>query len=935
MNGVAYQRVREVFHQLCDAPLASRGDALAHACGDDRALRLEVEALLAAQERAGPFLERPAPEAVVIGCATEAASGAPTGAPSSIGRYRVVRLIAEGGMGSVYEAAQESPDRTVAVKVIRPGAISGRLLRRFEHEAQLLGRLQHPGIAQIHEAGVADVTWPDGSVSRQPFFAMELVDGAVLTEWARAKPVRERLVALARLCDGVQHGHQRGVIHRDLKPANILVASSDGQPKIIDYGVARRIDAGGPTRDTAAGQMIGTLAYMSPEQLSGDTALVDTRADVYSLGVIGYELLAGRLPHDLGDRGLPESAAILRDREPPALSSVDRSLKGDLETIIAKAMEKDPSRRYQSASDLAADLRRFLAFEPIAARPATMVYQLRRFARRHRGIAAGAALATAGLVIGTLAAVSQTVATARQRDRAVAAEAGAVAAAARATSEAETAERRARCLEAVFAALTPPAGLTMGSVVAGPATTRAVLERSAETIAQELSARPLEQAALLDRVGEAYTALGLYGRARTVLESALAIRQRAGPPSRETAQTLASLAWLSYVQDDTARAIDLYKQALILVRAGGADAKVLAEMNSALAIMLHRQGRLVEAELPIRESLQFWLSRPEFARNAASALTVLAGIREASGDTVGASGLLAQSASLCGEGVDGASFRAGSLMRLERLKRAMGDAPAADRLLLDVQAAWMGVPTPLDTQDAVRAGGIGSMLSSEGLHPLAESYLRLSKDALRRLLGEDAPGTVDAAMRLGTDLQEQGRFAEAQAEYREALRTLRRLAGDEHTDVGTCLLRLAQMGDATHDEGLLEELAREAGSLRRTAAALHPDHPHRSGAALLEGYVALARGDAAGAEPALRECVALRERLLGAEHRMTAYARTVLGASLVAQGRFDEAEPMLRASVPLVESFYGPHSFMTTEARSRLADLYAAMRQPEKAAAWR
>ena len=276
----------------------------------------------------------------------------PPRVPDRIGHYRVVGLLGEGGMGSVYQAEQDNPRRPVALKVIRPGLVSPPLLKRFAQEAHILGRMRHPGIAQIYEAGLAD----DGS----PFFALEFVRGLPLDEYARPPAIgtAERLELLAKVCDAVQHAHDHGIIHRDLKPGNILVDEA-GQPKVLDFGVARADDDLRTTADrTRTGQLVGTLTYMSPEQVAADPSAVDARSDVYTLGLILFELLAGRLPYVLEDLPLPEVALVIREREPVRLGSADSAFKGDVETIVGKALDKDKVRRYASAGELAADLRR-------------------------------------------------------------------------------------------------------------------------------------------------------------------------------------------------------------------------------------------------------------------------------------------------------------------------------------------------------------------------------------------------------------------------------------------------------------------------------------------------------------------------------------------------------------------------------------------------
>jgi serine/threonine protein kinase len=303
-------------------------------------------------------------------------------------------------MGAVYEAEQAMPRRIVALKVIRPGLVAPDLRRRFENEVQVLGRLQHPGIAQIYQAGVTDL-----GGGPQPYFAMELVSGLPLVDYAerRGLGLRERLRLLAGICDAVQHAHQRGIIHRDLKPGNILVDDASGQPKILDFGIARTTDPDGAmTSHTLFGQIVGTLPYMSPEQLAADPGGIDTRSDVYALGVILHELLTGKLPHDLTQRSTLDAMNAIRDVEPARVGTLDRRLRGDVETIVAKALEKEKERRYASAAELAADIHRYLSDEPIVARPPSAGYQLRKFARRNKVLVGGIASAFLILISGVV-----------------------------------------------------------------------------------------------------------------------------------------------------------------------------------------------------------------------------------------------------------------------------------------------------------------------------------------------------------------------------------------------------------------------------------------------------------------------------------------------------------------------------------------------------
>jgi WD40 repeat protein/predicted Ser/Thr protein kinase len=388
--------IEALFEQAIELDVERRRAFLDAQCGGDAELRAAVEELLQLDSNAqkdASLLRSPLAASRVGG------EAAPLSAVRTIGRYRVVRVIGEGGMGTVYEAEQDNPRRTVALKVIRAGLDSGFLLKRFAGEAQILGRLHHPGIAQVYDAGVSE--------SGQPYFAMELIAGVPLDQYVReqALDVRGRLELFARVCYPVQHAHERGVIHRDLKPGNILVESS-GQPRVLDFGVARAAEVGLTASGgrTEAGQLIGTLSYMSPEQASGDPGAIDLRGDVYALGVILYELLAHRLPYSLDGLSLPEAVRVIREQEPSRLGSLDGRLRGDVETIVAKALEKDKARRYASAGELAADVRRHLNHEPIRARPTSALYHLRKFARRHKGVVA--AMLGIGLALGVGTVVS-------------------------------------------------------------------------------------------------------------------------------------------------------------------------------------------------------------------------------------------------------------------------------------------------------------------------------------------------------------------------------------------------------------------------------------------------------------------------------------------------------------------------------------------------
>jgi predicted Ser/Thr protein kinase len=585
------ERAWAVFDQLAEVPAEQREAVLQAACGDDRALRAEVERLLAVDdglatpEHKAGFLQSPLLRTPGL---TELAPGParpPQGEvalPHHIGRYRVLRLLGEGGMGAVYEAEQDSPHRRVALKVIRPGLLAPALLKRFAQEVEILGRLHHPGIAQIYEAG--------GAQDGQPFFAMEFIRGLPLDEHARlrALPLPARVEMLARVCDAVQHAHDQGVIHRDLKPANILV-EENGQPKVLDFGVARATDAdlvsgAGLTR---TGQLLGTPSYMSPEQVTADPAAIDHRADVYALGVILFELLAHRLPYRLENRPLAEAARLILEEEPPRLGSLNPELRGDVETIVAKALAKEPARRYPSAAELAADLRRWLAHEPIQARPPSALYYLRKFARRHKALVAGGVATVVALVLGLIGTLIFALAERDQRGRAEhnaekALAAGKLAevrleAAVKATREAEQARKDA--LEDAAAArevadfmgglfeVADPyviSGRILGEQPNSNPSAMDIVNRGAARLADPdtFKTKPLVRANLLDKVGHVYMSRGLEAKAGPFVIEALELRKKHLPAVHpDLASSLHNVGFLHLTKGNNRNSKELFRAA--------------------------------------------------------------------------------------------------------------------------------------------------------------------------------------------------------------------------------------------------------------------------------------------------------------------------------------------------------------------------------------
>jgi len=400
------EKLQKIFSQAIELPSDTRAKFLDHACGDDKELRAEIDAILDHYEskdgssKSSPIELSDLPTIDSgAGEAHKTTGGTSKPHPKEISGYKIIRVLGEGGMGVTYEAVQQSPKRRVALKIIKGDRFSKTVRRRFTYEAQALARLTHPGVAQIFEAGV----WTDEDDIERPFIAMEYVNGGPLTKYVNKKELntKDRLRLFRKICEAVHHSHQKGVIHRDLKPDNILIRK-DGQPKVIDFGVARPTDRGvhNLTEQTNVGRLIGTLQYMSPEQVDSTDDDLDIRSDVYALGVILYELLCGDPPYNLREKAITEAIRIIKEDQPTNPSTIYRSLRGDVETITLKALEKNRNRRYGSAQELANDIRRYLENDPIEARPPSLLYRLGKLSRKHRAAAVAAIAVFLAIAVG-------------------------------------------------------------------------------------------------------------------------------------------------------------------------------------------------------------------------------------------------------------------------------------------------------------------------------------------------------------------------------------------------------------------------------------------------------------------------------------------------------------------------------------------------------
>jgi serine/threonine protein kinase len=772
-----FQRVSELFDAVVQLPPAERTAYLDVHC-EDPAIRSEVHALLSHADAPIAAVDTRAVNAALHTSLTDTHDPD----PQQIGPYRILRRLGQGGMGVVYLAEQEHPRREVALKLIRPGLAAPDVLKRFEHETQVLARLRHPGIAQLLEAG-----WAELEGRRTPYFAMEYAPGLPLTEYAHQHglDIRQRVELIIRVCEAVQHAHQRGVIHRDLKPANILVtdelteartatgsrvtpsAVSGGSsssyawragpaPKVLDFGVARVTDADVKltTIQTDLGQLIGTLTYMSPEQIDGDPLAIDTRSDVYTLGVILYELLAGSLPHSGVTVSLPERIRVLREAEPPRLSTLNRRLRGDLETIVHKALEKAPGRRYASAADLAADLQRFLRNEPIFARRPTLRYQVAKFAQRNRALVTGAALVLLALVGGALGTTWQAVRATRAQKHAAAA-----------AVEAQRQQAIAAAVNEFLNELLTAADLEKPAGERDETIGQFLVRAEARIQSGSLRERPEVEADVRATLGRINKQLGRFEQAAAHLRRCLELRH------------------------------ELY---------GGAHpgvARAMAELGDILV----GYSRFEEAEPHLRAALGIW-QRVKGGRSleAASAAGDLAQVLAARGDVDGATALNEEAVDILRElGPEQDTLRATLLNNQANVHRDHRNPAAAEPLYREALALTR---ERLGTEHIRTATFIGNLaLTLKLLNRTAEAE-PLYREALairRRLLPADHVDIAESLNNLSSLLGQTGRVEEAEPLAREALGILERsmppghlYVGYANRTLGNMLLRLQRYAEA-------------------------------------------------------------------------------------------------------------------------------------------
>lgn len=864
------------------------------------------------------------------GAGAPASDAGTLAAGTRLGRYRIDSLLGRGGMGEVYLAEQLEPvRRTVALKLLRGRRLDARRLGHVEIEQQLLAQMHHPAIAQVYDAGAT----ADGD----PYFAMEYIEGCPVTRYCRerALPLRQRIGLFVRICEGVQHAHHKGVVHRDLKPANILVAEVDGRPspRIIDFGIATAASRDG--RGGADASRAGTPDYMSPEQ-ADDPASVDTRSDVYSLGVLLYEILAGQRPGNPGDetvrtratRVRPPSEALTASARDGAgaatpadagradAAATRRALRRDLDWVVLKAMCHDRDGRYASAAALADDLHRFLDERPLQAVPATRRYAWRKFARRHRiAIAAGSAIALAllaglGLSLYGLMQAQQQRALAERRSaelEKVAAfqqsmleridvQAMGLALADGLREQVERADPGA--VEGLETALTLASGADLARALIGDN----VLARAQEAIDRDFAGQPDLAADLRESVGRVHDALGMYDRAAGNYADVAAYRADAlgaDAPGTLAARAALAGAWRQLSRYGEARGT--LESALAAAQALPDGDEVRARVELGLAEVEAAQGELPQA----RARQQAVVARLREARGAEDGMTMdathnLAISMSRMGDLAEARALMEALLPLRSR-IDGPEHEdtlpvMGTLAALRAMMSDMEPAEALQRTLVEVQTRRLGREHPVTL--AAR-GNLANMLSAMGRNAQALEEARAVHEAHVRVLGSEHPQTLRSLLNLAAFHARGDDFAAALPLEEQVIQARRRILGPRHPDTlfillnhGVSLVRAGRPADA------LEILER---SLPEAREVLGERHPQFRVGMLFSGQARMELGDAGAAAEILRDTLRLQRQHMGEDSPDTAWTAWMLVRALHADGRGGEADALQAGAIdPLV-----------------------------------
>jgi serine/threonine protein kinase/Flp pilus assembly protein TadD len=935
------QRVKELFVaalELTDSP--ARRAFIDHECAGDAELRARLDDLLAANEEPDSAVERPFVLSMDSTSPRPGTRGADGGdGPGTIvaGKYKLLQRIGQGGMGSVWMADQLEPvKRRVAVKLIRVDHQGcGNVLSRFEAERQAIALMDHPNIAKLLDAG--ETPPADAGGSPRPFFVMDLVKGVPVTEFCdeHRLSIPERLKLFAEICAAVQHAHQKGIIHRDLNPTNILVEMHDDRPvpKVIDFGLAKALSGQPLTENTlftGFGVVTGTPLYMAPEQAKFNAIDVDTRADVYALGVILYELLTGSTPLEraaLKTAALDELLRVIRETEPqvpskrvtsvgvkPSIAAnrqtesfrLGRFLSGELDWIVMKALAKERDRRYESASHFARDVDRFLNHEPVSAGPPSALYRTQKFVRKNRAAVFTAAAFAALLLLGAGLSIWQAVRATRAeaiaveaREEAVGNMRRAVAAEKSATKQQQRAEEEAAVSRAVseFLRFTVLAQADPRSN-SGPdktVTLRSVLDRASELIASGFPDQPRVEAEIRRAIGDAYYGLGEYDLAQPHLEAAVRIHQtKLGEPDPLPYQY--DLALLYKDQNQLGKAEALFGKVVRRSR------KMLGEDHQLTLLALNGQG-----------GVYFMLGRFEDAERVyAEALTL-------SEKRFGQRHALTYSA----EG------------NLALAYKSLGKYSDAERIYLKHLAIERRSGHENHPHALVVMHNLAALYAAQGSFEKAEPLFQQVLAARRQKIGRTHPHTIMTQNALADLYEKTHEPPKAEQLYRATVDEARAKLGADHLDIRNAC---SQLGWVCEAQGKLTEAETAFRQLLEGALRLGPQNPDYHGALAQLGRNLLLQKKFNEAEPLLRESLSVRERF-SPEDWKTFNGKSLLGGCLLGQKRFADAEPLLLAGYDGMKQremqIPADGYVRLPEAAERLVQLYEVWGKPEEATKWR
>jgi eukaryotic-like serine/threonine-protein kinase len=784
----------------------------------------------------------------------------------SIGPYRILGLLGEGGMGRVYLAQQIHPQRQVALKVVR--GLSAAVIERMRREIEVLAQLEHPGIARLYAAGESRLEDVD-----VPWLALEYVRGTDLVRHAQERNLDlvARLRLLIEVAHAVQHAHERGVIHRDLKPGNILV-DDEGHPKVLDFGIARlRDDAEqGLTQD---GQVLGTLPYMSAEQLLGDGTKIDARSDVYSLGVLAYELIGGRLPYPrLNTSTIFEALDILRHETPPRLATISAAARGDLDTVIMKALASEREQRYSSAAEWADDLQRVIDHRPIAARPLTRLYRASRFIRRHRLLSA--AMASIVLVLAIASVVSLRFALAEQRARA-------------------EADQRAQESVAVNAFLERMLASADPELSAGHTLTVKEVVDQAERDMARLDAQPGVQRAVAMTLTRTRRALGEYDAALALNTRAFDLGKRAGETDPLRAELLHERASLHADLGQFDQAVSTLDQA----RAAWRDMPLAARLN------LDLTAARIDEEA----------GRPEAAESKYRALLEHAAKIDPS--TLQADADLRNTFETARSNLSGVLRDRGALDEAEQLTRAV----------LENRLETLGERAPLTLSSRNK---LALVLAARGDNKQAAKEAGEALRLQREVLGNNHVSTLMSMQTLANILMMQKQYDEAEALTRESLKGMEAQFGDNYAQTLASMNTLAYLLEERGKVDEAEVQYRRIIAIQTRGGVEHPTTlaPRNNLAMLLMNVGRL--------DAARREFAALLKHsraTVGDDHAMTAIFMSNEGLCLGRMGRNTEARAELEDAHARLLKIFGPDHARTQAAAERLAEVYRKLGEGAKA----